>query len=151
MGAEASWLATAALDVLAARLAHELDGQHWLPPETHKRALLARVHAFVQGRLGDPELSPGMIATAHHVSLRSPQALFQEHGMTVAGWIRERRLEGAGRDLANADLVGAPVAAIAARWGFSNPAHFTQVFKAAYGMPPRDCRQRALRTDLRES
>jgi AraC-like DNA-binding protein len=71
--------------------------------------------------------------------------------MTVAGWIRQRRLEGAGRGLADADLAGSSVAAIAARWGFSNAAHFTQVFKAVYGMPPRDYRQRAFPTGLRGS
>lgn len=149
--AEAARLATAALDVLAARLAHELDDQRRLPPETHKRALLARVHAFIHARLSDPDLSPSMIAAAHHISLRSLHALFQENGITVAGTVRRRRLESAARDLADPELSYSPVAAIAARWGFLNAAHFTQAFKAAYGMPPRDYRQGALRTDLRGS
>lgn len=149
--AEAARLATAALDVLAARLMHEVDERHPLPSETHKRALLAQVQAFAHGRLGDPDLSPSMIAAAHHVSLRSLQTLFQEHGMTVAGWIRKRRLEGARGDLADAAQTGTPVAAIAARWGFSSAAHFTQVFKAVHGMPPRDYRQQAFQAGSRGS
>lgn len=149
--AEVTRLATAALDVLTARLAHELDGHRWLPPETHKRALLARIHAFIHARLGDPELSPTMIAAAHHTSLRSLHALFQEHGMTVAGWVRRRRLESAARDLTDPKQARSPVATIAARWGFPNAAHFTQAFKAAYGMPPRDYRQRAILAGLHES
>jgi AraC-like DNA-binding protein len=33
-----------------------------------------------------------------------------------------------------------PVGAIGARWGFVDPAHFSRVFKAAYGMPPGEFR-----------
>uniref|UniRef100_UPI0035A156A4 AraC family transcriptional regulator n=1 Tax=Streptomyces lunaelactis TaxID=1535768 RepID=UPI0035A156A4 len=29
------------------------------------------------------------------------------------------------------------VAAVAHRWGFLSPAHFSRVFRAAYGLPPR--------------
>jgi AraC-like DNA-binding protein len=139
--AQAMRLSTAALDVLATRLAHELDGDDWLPPETHRHALLVRIHTFIQQHLGDPELSPGVVAAAHHISIRSLHRLFQGQGETVAGWIRRRRLEGARRDLCDPGLGSRPAAAIGARWGFSSASHFTQVFKAAYGMPPHAYRQ----------
>jgi AraC-like DNA-binding protein len=139
--AEAARLSTAALEVLASRLAHELDAMGWVTPEAHRRALLTRVHAFVQQRLGDPELSPGTVAAAHHISLRYLHKLFQEEGTTVAGWIRQRRLEGCRRDLADPALASRPVAAIAARWGFSSASHFGQVFRAAHGMPPQEFRR----------
>jgi AraC-like DNA-binding protein len=142
--AEAARLSTAALEVLASRLAHELDAMGWVTPETHRRALLARIQAFIQQRLGDPELSPGMIAAAHHISLRYLHKLFQEEGTTVAGWIRQRRLEGCRRDLADPALASRPVAAIAARWGYSSASYFGQVFRAAHGMPPQEYRQWAL-------
>jgi AraC-like DNA-binding protein len=142
--AEAARLSTAALEVLASRLAHELDAIGWVPPETHQHALLARIHAFIQQRLGDPELSPGIIAAAHHISLRYLHKLFQEQGTTVAGWIRQRRLEGCRRDLADPALASRPVAAIAARWGFSSASYFGQVFRAAHGMPPQEYRRWAL-------
>ena len=29
-----------------------------------------------------------------------------------------------------------PVSAIAARWGLTNPAHFSRLFRQAYGAPP---------------
>ncbi len=95
--AEASRLSTAALEVLAVRLAHELGSDRSVPPESRHRALLTRIHAFIQRRLGDPELSPEMIAAAHHISLRLLHKLFSEDGETVAGWIRARRLEGSRR------------------------------------------------------
>jgi AraC-like DNA-binding protein len=139
--AEAARLAVAALEVLASRLAHELDAMGWVAPETHRRALLTRIQAFIQQRLGDPELSPGTIAAAHHISLRYLHKLFQEQGTTVAGWIRARRLEGCRRDLADPALAARPVAAIAAHWGYSSASHFGQVFRAAHGMPPQEYRQ----------
>lgn len=138
--AEAARLATAALEVLASRLAHELDARGWVTPETHRRALLTRIQAFIQQRLGDPELSPGVIAAAHHISLRYLHKLFQEQGTTVAGWIRQRRLEACRRDLADPALASRPVAAIAARWGYPNASHFGQVFRTAHGMPPQEYR-----------
>jgi AraC-like DNA-binding protein len=142
--AEAARLSTAALEVLASRLAHELDAMGWVTPETHRRALLTRIQAFIQQRLGDPELSPGTIAAAHHISLRYLHKLFQEEGITVAGWIRQRRLEACRRDLADPALASRPVAAIAAHWGYTSASHFGQVFRAAHGMPPQEYRHWAL-------
>jgi AraC-like DNA-binding protein len=139
--AEAARLSTAALEVLASRLAHELDAMGWVTPETHRRAMLTRIHAFIQQRLGDPELSPGVIAAAHHISLRYLHKLFQEQGTTVAGWIRQRRLEACRRDLADPALASRPVAAIATRWGYSSASYFGQVFRAAHGISPQEYRR----------
>jgi AraC-like DNA-binding protein len=134
-------LSTLTLDVLTAALAHELDAQGAVPPHARRRALLAQIHAFIQQNLGDPELSPTSIAAAHHISLRHLHKLFHEHGHTVAGWIRERRLQQCRRDLADPRLDARPINAIAARWGFTNPAHFSQVFRKTYGLSPRQFRQ----------
>jgi hypothetical protein len=69
----------------------------------------------------------------------------QEHDMTVAAWIRSRRLDRCRRDLADPGLWARPVSAIGARWGFPDGAHFSRVFRAAYGIPPREYRRRAAR------
>jgi AraC-like DNA-binding protein len=144
---EGARLATVALEVLAVRLAHELGSDRQVPPASHRRALLARIHAFIQDHLGNPGLSPGMVAAAHHISLRYLYKLFEEQDETVAAWIRARRLEACRRDLADPALASRPVAAIAARWGFPNPASFSQVFKAAHGLPPQEYRRFARGTD----
>ena len=138
--AEASRLSTAALEVLAVRLAHELDSDQSVPPETHHRALLTSIHAFIQRHMSDPDLSPEMIAAAHHISLRLLHKLFSEEGETVAGWIRTRRLEGTRRDLTDPAQGGRPVAALAAHWGFRSAASFNRAFRAAYGLPPHQYR-----------
>lgn len=142
--AEAARLSAAAMDVLAVRLARGLDGHRWLPPETHQHALLVRIHAFIQTHLGDPELSPGMIAAAHHISPRYLHMLFRDEGATVASWIRQRRLERSRQELSDPASTSRPVARIAARWGFSSASHFSHAFKTAYGMPPQEYRQQVL-------
>jgi AraC-like DNA-binding protein len=138
---EAARLSTAALEVLATRLAHELDINDWGTPEARRHALLTTVQAFIQQHLGDAQLTPSGIAAAHHMSLRSLHQLFHDAGLTVAGWIRQRRLEQCRRDLADPALAGRPVAGIAARWGFSSAADFNRAFRAVHGMPPAEYRR----------
>ena len=84
-----------------------------------------------------------MIAAAHHISLRSLHQLFHDEGLTVAGWIRRRRLECCRRDLSDPALAARPVAAIAARWGFSSAGDFSRAFRAAHGLPPAEYRRSA--------
>jgi AraC-like DNA-binding protein len=139
--AEAARLSTAALEVLATRLARELDVRDWGTPEARKHALLTTVQAFIQQHLGDPQLSPGTIAAAHHISLRALHQLFHDQGLTVAGWIRRRRLECCRRDLSDPALAARSVAAIAARWGFSSASDFTRSFHTVHGLSPSQYRR----------
>ncbi|QQQ80170.1 helix-turn-helix domain-containing protein [Saccharothrix sp. 6-C] len=139
-----SHLLNIAVDLLAVLLAYELAISNPLPPERHHEALLARIHAFINEHLGDPALSPGMIASAHHISLRQLHRLFQNQDTTVAARIRRQRLERCHRDLADPRLQTHPIHAIAARWGFSEAAHFSRAFRAAFGMPPADYRRMTL-------
>jgi AraC-like DNA-binding protein len=141
--AEAARLSTAALEVLATRLAKELDVWEWSTPEARRRALLTTVQGFIQQHLGDPRLTPGAVAAAHHVSVRSLHQLFHDEGLTVAGWIRARRMECCRRDLSDPALASRPIAAIAARWGFSSAADFSRAFRATHGLAPSEYRRSA--------
>jgi AraC-like DNA-binding protein len=132
---------TAALDLLTVALAGRLDRHGELPPDISQRALLLRVRAFIDGRLADPELTPGTVARAHHVSLRSLYKLFEGERASVAGLIRERRLERCRRDLLDPSLSEVPVSTIAGRWGLTNAAHFSRAFRAAYGASPVEYRR----------
>lgn len=60
--------------------------------------------------------------------------LFEDQPLTVAALIRCRRLE-----RCRAELTGSKrtVTAVAARWGFSDPTHFSKLFKATYGYNAR--------------
>ncbi|MFE0449729.1 helix-turn-helix domain-containing protein [Streptomyces sp. NPDC058914] len=139
--ADGARLATVTLDLLTAFLARHLEASAPVPDRTHRNAQLLEIRAFIQRHLGDPELSPSAIATAHNISLRSLHRLFGDQGTTVAGWIRTRRLERCRRDLADPLLQARPVRAIAARWGFTDPAHFSRAFRTAYGLSPREHRR----------
>ncbi|MFH8658224.1 AraC-like ligand-binding domain-containing protein [Streptomyces afghaniensis] len=102
--------------------------------------LTQRLLAYMEERLADPGLSPEGIAAAHRISRRYLYTLLAAEGHTVSGWIREQRLDRCRRDLADPAMDHLPVGAIGGRWGFSDPAHFSHAFKAAYGMSPRAAR-----------
>jgi AraC-like DNA-binding protein len=131
----------AALDLLMVALAGRLDREDEMPQDISQRALRRRVHAFIEARLADPGLTPATVAHAHHVSLRSLYKLFEAEQSSVAGLIRERRLERCRRDLLDPALAARPVSAIAARWGLVDPAHFSRAFRAAYGASPVEYRR----------
>jgi AraC-like DNA-binding protein len=133
-------LGTALVDVLAVALASRLGRADALPPATRRRDLVRRVHAYIEARLGNPGLTPRAVAAAHHVSVRYLHRLFEAQEATVAELIRRRRLERCRRDLLDPALRREPVAAIGARWGLANPAHFSRAFRAAYGVPPTEYR-----------
>jgi AraC-like DNA-binding protein len=139
------------MDLLASFLGHCLDAEDAISPEARRRALQARIHDFIQQRLADPGLTPETIAAAHGISTRHLYKLFEEQGLTVAAWIRERRLERCRHDLTDPRLLSRPVQGVAARWGFSDPAHFSRLFRAAYGVSPRSYRHDALRHRMHES
>ncbi|MEV5718750.1 helix-turn-helix domain-containing protein [Amycolatopsis mediterranei] len=102
------------------------------------------VQAYIDARLSDPDLRVDTIAAACFVSVRHLHALFRDSGHTVAEWIRHRRVEACKRDLANPAARDVPVGAIGARWGFGDPSHFGQVFKAIAGITPAEFRRQAL-------
>lgn len=139
--ADAARLRTVTLDLLTALFAHHLDTGTAVPSETRHEVLQVRIHEFVERRLGDPGLSPAMLAAAHHISLRQLHKLFHEQGLTVAGWIRQRRLEGCRAALADPAQRSRPAHVIARRYGFTSYAHFSRLFTARYGHSPSDYRR----------
>ena len=101
---------------------------------------LARIQAYMDRHIGDPELSPARIAAAHFVSTRSLHRMFESEGTSVSSWLRNRRLDGCRRDLADPSLAEQTVAAIARRWGWTDPARFSRRFREAYGRSPSELR-----------
>jgi AraC-like DNA-binding protein len=134
--ADTARLTTITLDLFAAMCASAIEADTSLPTGARHRALSLQIHDYIQQRLHDPGLTPESIAAAHHISLRQLYKIFNDQGLTVAGWIRQLRLQRCRRDLAEPQLRSQPVQAICARWGFTRPADFSRTFRAAYGMPP---------------
>ncbi|MER6687029.1 helix-turn-helix domain-containing protein [Streptomyces olivaceoviridis] len=109
-------------------------------PDDGRDHLVVSVRDHIDRKLGDPSLSPESIARAHHISVRYLHRLFEGEGITVSRLIQQRRLEACGRELARRGRVTPTVSAVARRWGFVNPAHFSRAFRAAYGVSPREWR-----------
>jgi AraC-like DNA-binding protein len=143
--ADGARLGAVLLELLSALLANELNDRQPAGP-AHQLTLLSQAKAFIYQHLGDADLSPSMIAAAHHISTRHLHRLFNDAGLTIAGWIRRRRLEQCHRDLIDPDRRTRPIHVIAARWGFTNPAHFSRTFRAAYGMSPSEHRHHSQRS-----
>ncbi|WP_327371172.1 helix-turn-helix domain-containing protein [Streptomyces sp. NBC_01217] len=130
-------LALITCDLLAC-LIQERQGR--LRPEAPEaaHAMLFRIKEHVLRHLGDPDLTPAGIASAHHVSVRYLHKLFEFEGITVGRWIRQQRLERCRMELARATPRAPSVAAVAHRWGFTSSSHFSRVFRLAYGTTPRE-------------
>ena len=109
--------------------------------------IFQRIATYISEHLVDPELDVASIAAANFISTRYLQAIFQEHGTTVSSWIRERRLAGARRDIGDDLLSDHSIGELAERWGFVDQAHFSRVFRQAFGESPKQWRSRASREE----
>ncbi|MGW2277188.1 helix-turn-helix domain-containing protein [Streptomyces sp. NPDC001770] len=126
-----------AVEFLAALVAERAAKEHPAPSDPGTR-LAARIQDHIELHLAEPDLSPGSIARAHHISVRYLHKLFQEEGTTVSRLIRRRRLEACRRELGRSPHRRLTVAAVAQRWGFVSPSHFSRAFRDAYGMSPSE-------------
>ncbi|NUU26490.1 MAG: helix-turn-helix domain-containing protein [Streptomycetaceae bacterium] len=139
---ESAKLAAIALDLVATVLAVRLGAQDALPTETRTAALLTRIRTIIDLHLGDPGLDPAAVAAQHHISVRTLHSLFRGEPETVAASIKRRRLERCHADLLDPALRRRSIADIARRWGFRHPGDFTRAYRAAYGHPPSETRNR---------
>ena len=108
-----------------------------------REAMRAEIRRYVRTHLQDPALGPASIARAYAMSVRALHALFEDVDESVAGLVRSERLSRCQEDLQRVN--GGSVTDIAFRWGFCDAAHFSRVFKRAFGVTPSDARQQALR------
>jgi AraC-like DNA-binding protein len=112
------------------------------PAATTPRAnpLLQQIFKFIESELPNPDLSPTTVADAHRVSVRYLHQLFADHSLTVAAFIRSRRLERCRTTLA-ANGTFHKISDVATSWGFKDVAHFCRLFKSSYHMTPDDFRR----------
>jgi AraC-like DNA-binding protein len=111
------------------RVATRIDRVSTVPAETQQHAMTLRIQEFIDHHLGDPDLSPGMVAAAHHISTRTLHKLFEAEEHTIAASIRRSRLERCRQDLLDPGLLNCPVGAVGARWGFRDAAGFSRAFR----------------------
>jgi len=103
----------------------------------HGAELFSRAELFIETHLSEPTLCPTEIADALSISVRHLHRLFLQKESTIAGFIRERRLERCQADLCNPRFADRNITEIAFFWGFSDSAHFSRCFKRRFDISPR--------------
>jgi AraC-like DNA-binding protein len=104
-------------------------------------AHLRRAQDVIRQRLSDSDLSPDTVAETCGISKRYLHELFSDANCTVSQYIREQRLIAA-REMLELPT-SLPIAEIAYRFGFSDQAQFSRLFKAAFNDTPSGYRARA--------
>jgi AraC-like DNA-binding protein len=128
-----------------------LSGQPTLPPPRLRRLLLEQVQRHVETRLTDPLLDVSSLARAFGMTERNLHKLFEDTGVTVSAHIRTRRLAMCRRDLEGTTLAARQIGEIASHWGFADASRFGKVFRAAFGLTPKEFRVRARERSAAES
>jgi AraC-like DNA-binding protein len=98
---------------------------------------LEAMKAYLLRHLHDPDLSPDSLSKNFGCSRAKIYRLFEQDG-GVASFLRNQRLLRCFTDLGRAKPGNATVQQIARRWGFTDPYHFSRLFKRTFGAPPSD-------------
>lgn len=106
---------------------------------------LVEIKTIISDHLSNPGLGPEFIADRVGISIRHLNRLFAAEEASIADYIRSERLAAAHRDL-SALRQGATIGEVAYRWGFSDLAHFSRVFRQHFGVTPSDVRRQATAT-----
>ena len=116
-GASRVRLGSAIVDLVNALVTERVGRTATVAPETHQRALLLRIYAYIEAELGSSELSPRTIAAANFISVRALHKAFESEQTSVGDHVRRRRLERSRADLLDPAHHREPVSRIGARWG----------------------------------
>lgn len=139
-GPHAMALVKSALDIVVAVLSAEIRaGDAGGPQQVFHRAA-----SYIDENLDDFDLTPGKVADALFISLRQLHTRFSERELTVAAFIKSRRLQAIRQDLSNPLLAHESVQAISSRYGWNDAAYVSKVFKAEFGESPSAYRKRVL-------
>lgn len=98
--------------------------------------LFVRAKEYIGHHLADPDLRPLALAMAIGISVRTLHQVFAKHEETVSGYIRRQRLSRCREQLERGEAT--TVTEVSFRWGFSNAAHFSRIFKAQFGISPSE-------------
>jgi AraC family transcriptional activator of tynA and feaB len=96
---------------------------------------------FIDDNLCSENLCPEWVATQIGVSVRGLYRLFSKHGLVVAQYVKNRRLDLCAEQLRRGQ--GAEkLSALGYAWGFSDSSYFSTAFKARFGVAPSEYRKR---------
>lgn len=108
--------------------------------ETRSHESLAIIRRHIDQRLTLPGLNADSLAKRFGLSRASLYRLFEPVG-GVAGYIRQARLDRAYQELMASENASRRIGPIAFSLGFRNVSAFNRLFKARYGVTPREARE----------
>jgi AraC-like DNA-binding protein len=108
--------------------------------DTAPDAVRLQVMDYLRRQVRDPSLTHARVAAEHGMSARTLDRLFEDEPASVTSALRNLRLEGARRELADPRSARYSINAVAAAWCFVDPAHFSRAFKAHFGISPSNVR-----------
>jgi len=117
-------------------------------PRDDSISTISEILLYVEENLHDASLSAENVARSVHLSKRQLQRYFQAMGTSFNKLVRIKRIEQCKIDLADPRRLEDPVALVGATWGFDNPSHFAQIFRAVVGVSPSAFRRRAVPENL---
>lgn len=102
-----------------------------------RSARLSAIKRYIETNAADPLLSAKQIAHDNGISVRYLHRLFEDQEQSVSGWLWALRLD---RAFAALQTCGpeTSISAVAFDHGFNSSSHFSNAFKARFGMSPRD-------------
>jgi AraC-like DNA-binding protein len=105
--------------------------------------IFVAAQCFINRNFGSHELSPDSVAARLGCSRAHLYRVFGRHEMTVAGYIREVRLQRSHAALTAASAWRDSIGDIAFRCGFANPVYFAHLFLDRFGTLPSELRATA--------
>jgi AraC-like DNA-binding protein len=126
------------IELLRAVITTHLDAVE-LGKDSLHATLFVRIMEYVRIHLRDPDLGANKIAAEHHISVRHLYKVLAANDVSLGDWIRTHRLAECRKEIGTAGSV-TPLAVVARRWGFTDASSFARMFRAAYGMSPREWR-----------
>lgn len=127
--------ACAATVGLLANLMLRRPPSRWAPGQREEVAIL-KVMRFIRENLGDPGLTPELLARRFGMSRASLYRAFEPLG-GVVNHVRNQRLRAAAAALAAGE---GPVGQVSARVGFANASAFQRAYRRKYGHSPAEAR-----------
>lgn len=106
------------------------------PEKTRIDSLAGNIRGIIEREYADPMLCASSIADELSMSSAHAGRVFRQHtGLTIPEYVNQVRLTKAALWLANSDLT---VGDIMLRVGYTNESYFFKLFKARYGVTPRN-------------
>ncbi|MFN4275889.1 MAG: helix-turn-helix domain-containing protein [Ferrovibrio sp.] len=147
---EATALASTVIGLAAVCLGFDTPATARAPPvpspPAAKESLARRVRAYIEQNLHRETLTPELIVRELAISRSQLYRQFESYG-GVRHYVRRRRLRQSLLAICNPLQSGQRIADIAYEKGFSDEAHFSRLFRDAFGLSPREARRAVQRGD----